>query len=119
MAYHLSFLGYSVERRLNGLISYAQKEKGIANQPTSEERSTYFTFSEIQISPREEMEVNSLFLIIKAKLPARVLHQKRKKLNVIFVMHRVKIYLDSILFFFSFYQGIVRTVKMSFYKWKI
>ena len=32
-------------------------------------------------------------------------------------MHRVKIYLGSILFFF--YQGIVRTVKMSFYKWKM
>ena len=37
------------------------QEKGIASQPTSEERSTYFTFSEIQISPKEEMEVNSLF----------------------------------------------------------
>ena len=50
---------------MNGLITYAQKEKGIASQPTSEERLTYFTFSKIQISPKEEMEVNSLFLIIK------------------------------------------------------
>ena len=44
-----------------------------------EERSKYFTFSEIQISPKEEMEVSSLFLIIKAKLPARALHHQEKK----------------------------------------
>ena len=39
---------------------------GIASydQPTSEERSTYFTFSEIQISPKEEMDVYSLFLLL-------------------------------------------------------
>ena len=40
-----------------------KKEKGIASQPTSEERSRYLnTFSEIQISPKENMEVYSLFL---------------------------------------------------------
>ena len=44
---------------MNGLITYAQKEKGIASQPTSEDKY------KIQISPKEEMEVNSLFLIIK------------------------------------------------------
>ena len=60
------------------------KEKGIAShdQPTSEERSTYFTFSEIQISPKEEMEVNSLFLIIKAKLTATTFQQQEKKKNI-------------------------------------
>ena len=41
------------------MITYAQKEKGIASQPSSEEKY------KIQISPKEEMEVNSLFLIIK------------------------------------------------------
>ena len=94
------------------------KEKGIAShdQPTSEERSTYFTFSEIQISPKEEMEVNSLFLIIKAKLTATTFQQQEKKMNIKFVMHRVKIYLNVL---FSFYQGILRTMKMSFYKRKI
>ena len=51
---------------------------GIASydQPTSEERSTYFTFSEIQISPKEEMDVYSLFFIINAVLPARTWHQQ-------------------------------------------
>ena len=44
-----------------------------------EERSKYFTFSEIQISPKGEMEVSSLFLIIKAKLPATALHHQEKK----------------------------------------
>ena len=40
------------------------KRKGNCNQPTSEERSLYLTFSEIQISPIEETEgVNSLFLM--------------------------------------------------------
>ena len=93
------------------------KRKGIASQPTSEERSTYFTFSKILISPNEEKEVNSLFLIIKAKLPARALHHQEKKMNIIFAIHHAKIYLGSSLFFF--YQGMVRTMKMSFYKRKI
>ena len=47
------------------------------------------------------MEVNSLFLITKAKLPARVLHQyssREKKMNIIFVMHRFKTFLGSSLF---------------------
>ena len=39
----------------------------------------YFIFSEIKIFPKEEMEVNSLLLIIKAKLPARTLHEQDKK----------------------------------------
>ena len=82
-----------------------------------EERSKYFTFSEIQISPKEEMEVSSRFLIIKAKLPARALHHQEKKMNIIFAIHQAKIYLGSSLFFF--YQGMVRTMKMSFYKRKI
>ena len=62
-------------------LSMKWKEKGIAShdQRTSEERSTYFTFSEIQISPKKEMEVNTLFLIIKAKLPATTFHQQEKK----------------------------------------
>ena len=97
---------------MNGLITYSQKEKGIASQSTSEERFTYFTFSKIQISQKEEMEVNSLFLIIKAKLPARALPHQEKKMNIIFVIHQAKIYLGSGLF--SFYQGMVRTMKMSF-----
>ena len=65
------------------------KKKGIASQPTSEERSRYLsTRSEIQISPKEHLEVTSLFLIIKAKLPARALHhQEKKKMNEKFVMH--------------------------------
>ena len=105
---------------MNGLIIYAWKEKGIAShdQRTSEERSTYFTFSEIQISPIEEMEVSSLFLTIKAKLTATTFHQQEKKMKIKFVMHRVKIYLNGSSLF-SFYQGMLRTMKMSFYKRKI
>ena len=58
---------------------------------SSEERSTRFTFSEIQITPKEDMAVNSLFLIIKVKLPARALHHPReKKMNTKFAVHRVK-----------------------------
>ena len=63
------------------------------------------------------MEVNSLFLIIKAKLPARALPHQEKKMNIIFVIHQAKIYVG--LGLFSFYQGMVRTKKMSFYKRKI
>ena len=81
-------------------------------------RSTYFTFSEIQISPIEEMEVSSLFLTIKAKLTATTFHQQEKKMKIKFVMHRVKIYLNGSSLF-SFYQGMLRTMKMSFYKRKI
>ena len=88
------------------------------DQRTCEERSKYFTFSEIQISPKEEMEVSSLFLIIKAKLTATTFHQQEKKMNIKFVMHRVKIYLNGSSLF-SFYQGMLRTMKMSFYKRKI
>ena len=58
----------------------------------------------------------SLFLIIKAKLTATTFQQQEKKMNIKFVMHRVKIYLNGL---FSFYQGILRTMKMSFYKRKI
>ena len=65
------------------------------------------------------MEVNPLFFIIKAKLPARTWHQQeKKKMNVKFVMHRFKIYLSGSSLF-SFYKGMVRTMKMSFYKRKI
>ena len=39
----------------------------------------HFTLSEIQISRKEEMEVDSRLLIIQAKLPARTLHQQEKK----------------------------------------
>ena len=52
-----------------------------------------------------------------AKLPASVLHHQEKKMNVMFVMHWVKIYVGSSLFFF--YHQMVRTSKMSFYKRKI
>ena len=41
---------------------------------------------------------------------------KRKKKKIKFVMHRVKIFLSSSLF--SFYQGMVRTMKMSFFRKK-
>ena len=41
-----------------------------------------FILSEIQISPKEEMEVNSLLLIIKAKLPAKTLYQQEKNNEV-------------------------------------
>ena len=41
-----------------------KKKRKFTSQPSSEERSTYFTFSEIQITPKEDMAVNSLFLII-------------------------------------------------------
>ena len=61
------------------------KRKGIVSQPTSEE-STYFTFSEMQISPLS----NYFILFKKAKLPAGALHHQEKK-----------IYLGSSLF--SFY----------------
>ena len=45
-------------------VKHIWKEKGIASQPTSEERSMYLTFIEIQISRKEDMEeVNSLFLM--------------------------------------------------------
>ena len=37
-------------------------------------------------------------------------------MNIKFVMHWVKIYLGSSVF--SFYQGMVRTMKISFYKLK-
>ena len=37
-------------------------------------------------------------------------------MNIIFVIHQAKIYLGSGLF--SFYQGMVRTMKRSFYKRK-
>ena len=88
------------------------KEKGIAShdQPTSEERSTYFTFSEIQISPKEEMEVSSLFLIIKAKLTATTFHQQEKKMNIKFVMHRVKIYLNGLFSFYREFYGLWKWV---------
>ena len=64
------------------------------------------------------MEVNSLFLIINAKLTATTFQQQEKKMNIKFVMHRVKIYLNGSSLF-SFYQGMLRTMKMSFYKRKI
>ena len=57
-------------------------------------------------------------LIIKAKLTATTFHQQEKKMNTKFVMHRVKIYLNGSSLF-SFYQGMLRTMKMSFYKRKI
>ena len=41
----------------------------------------------------------------------------REKMNIKFVMHRVKIYLSGSSLF-SFYKGMVRTMKMSFYKRK-
>jgi len=37
------------------------------------------------------MEVHSLFFIIKAKLTATRFHQQEKKMNIKFVMRRVKI----------------------------
>ena len=67
------------------------------------------------------MEVNSLFLITKAKLPARVLHQssihqEKKKMNIIFVQCiGSKLLLVQVYFL---YQGMERTMKMSFYKTK-
>ena len=64
------------------------------------------------------MEVSSLFLTIKAKLTATTFHQQEKKMKIKFVMHRVKIYLNGSSLF-SFYQGMLRTMKMSFYKRKI
>ena len=52
----------------------------IASQPTSEERSRYLnTFSETRISPKEDMEVNSLFLIVKANHQREHCITKRKK----------------------------------------
>ena len=57
-------------------------------------------------------------LIIKAKLTATTFHQQEKKMNIKFVMHRVKIYLSGSSLFY-FYQGMLRTMKMSFYKRKI
>ena len=64
------------------------------------------------------MEVNSLFLIIKAKLTATTFHQREKKMNIKFVLHRVKIFLNGSSLFY-FYQGMLGTMKMSFYKRKI
>ena len=63
------------------------------------------------------MDVYSLYFIIKVKLPARTWHQQEKKMNIKFVMYRFKIYLSGSSLF-SFYQGMVRTMKMSFYKRK-
>ena len=86
-------------------------------QPPKKGPHTLDSFSEIQISPKEETEVNSLFFIIDAKLPAKVLHHQEKKNEYNqFVLHRVKIYHGSSLFYF--YQGMVRTIKMSFLKRK-
>ena len=56
-----------------------KKKRKFTSQSSSQERSTYFTFSEIQITPKEDMAVNSLFLIINAKLPTRALHQPRER----------------------------------------
>ena len=67
------------------------------------------------LSKREDGGFNSLFSTVKATIPARIIcHQvhQEKKMNAIFVMHWVKINLGSSLF--SFYQGMVRTIKMSF-----
>ena len=62
------------------------------------------------MSPKEEMEFNSLFKSLRPNYQLEYLITKRKKKrNVIFVMHRVKIYLGSSLF--SFYQGMVRIQK--------
>ena len=71
----------------------------------------YFIFSEIQISSKEEMKVNSLLLIIKAKLPARTLHQqkkKKKKYNICYASGQNLTYGPNS---FYFHQGMVRTMK--------
>ena len=94
---------------------FRTKEKGTASQSTSKKRSTYFAFSEIHISPKEEMEVLiHYFQLLKPRYQLEHCHQvhQEKKMNAIFVMHWVKINLGSSLF--SFYQGMVRTIKMSF-----
>ena len=79
-------------------------------------RSTYFAFSEIHISPKKEMEVLiHHFQLLRPRYQLEhciTKFTKRKKMNAIFVMHWVKINLGSSLF--SFYQGMVRTIKMSF-----
>ena len=62
---------YNAAKRYWMAWSVKHKKKRDCMSACLEERSKYFTFSEIQISPKEEMEVSSLFLIIKAKLPAR------------------------------------------------
>ena len=54
------------------------KRKGIVSQPTSEE-TTYFTFSEMQISPLS----NYFILFKKAKLPAEALHHQEKKFTLV------------------------------------
>ena len=61
------------------------------------------------------MEVNSLFLIIQVKLPATTFYQQEKKMNIKFVMGRVKIYFNGSSLF-SFYQGMLRTIKWVFTK---
>ena len=73
------------------------KRKGIVSQPTSEE-TTYFTFSEMQISPLS----NYFKLFKKSQITSWSIASPRKK-N----------YLGSSLF--SFYQGMVRSMKMCFY----
>ena len=54
------------------------KRKGIVSQPTSEE-TTYFTFSEMQISP-----LSNYFKLFKKGqiLTARALHHQQKKYNI-------------------------------------
>ena len=72
-----------------GSVKHKKKRK-FTSQPSSEESS------------KEDMAVNSIFLIIKAKLPARALnHQERKKMNTKFVMHRVKFTLVQACFPFT------------------
>ena len=70
---------------------------------------------QVNLPLRKEMWRFTIFNSFKAKLPARRLHhqEKKKKKKRKFVMHRVKIWLCSSLLF-SFYQGMVRTMKMSF-----
>ena len=93
-----------------------KRELRNASQSTSKKRSTYFAFSEIHISPKEEMEVLiHYFQLLRPRYQLEhciTKFTKRKKMNAIFVMHWVKINLGSSLF--SFYQGMVRTIKMSF-----
>ena len=76
----------------------SQKEKGIASQPTAEERSTYYILLHIY-----QLE--------------HCITKRKKMVNIKSVMHRVKIYFGSSLF--SFYQGkVIRTIKTSFYQRK-
>ena len=81
-------------------VTHEKKNEGITSQPTSEGRGRIHCF--YLLTPNYQLWEHCI--------------TKRKKMKRKFVIHRVKIFLSSSLF--SFYQGMVKTMKMNFYRKK-